>query len=186
MRATIRPLCWTTAVVMILTVPAAARAQQPLDPVQVSARTTQADKLDARAAAHEATGSRREWAKAAALRERAARLRAPEDPRGFRSLQAAALVRHALREHPAAIALMERAADGALARGDVFNAATAYVDVAYLAAETGDAERVRQFVTKGSLLMHSPLLSAPDRDVLRRSLAQASTLTTNVAVLTRP
>jgi hypothetical protein len=186
MRATLRPLLSTAAVMAILASPAAARAQQPLDPIQVSARTTQADKFDARAAEYEATGSRRQWAKAAALRETAAALRAPEDPRGFRSLQVAALVRHALRERPAAAALMERAANQALARGDVFSAATAYVDVAYLAAELGDADRTREFVSKGALLMHSPLLSAPERELLRRAVAQAGASPVSVALLERP
>jgi hypothetical protein len=185
MRASLRPICWTAAVATILALPAAAAAQQPLDPIQVSARTTEADRLDARAVEHEATGSRRQWAKAAALREKAARLRAPEDSLAFKSLHTAALIRHALKERPAAVALMERAAEQALARGDVFNAASAYVNVAYIAAEMRDTERMRQSVAKGTLLMHSPLLSPSDRDVLRRTVAQASEMATQVAVLPR-
>lgn len=174
MRATSRSLFWTAAVVTALALPAAGRAQQPLDPIQVSARTLEADRLDARAAEYEATGSRRKWAKAAALREKAAGLRAADDSLAFKSLQTAAYVRHALKQRPAALTLMERAAEQALARGDVFNAASAYVDVAWLAHELGDGERTRQFVGKGALLARSPLLRAPDRELLQRRLAQGA------------
>ena len=173
MRPATRPLFWTAAVVTVLALPTASRAQQPLDPVQVSARTTEADRLDAQAAAYEETGSRRAWSKAAGLREKAAGLRTPEDPRAAKSLETAALIRHALNQRSEAIGLMRRAGDHAIARGDVYRAATAYVNVAFLAAEMRDAERMREYAAKGSLLMHSPLLSAPQRESLQRSLAES-------------
>jgi hypothetical protein len=174
MRLTARHLCWSAAVATALALPAATRAQQPLDPIQVSARTAEADRLDARAQDYETSGSRRKWGKAAGLRERAADLRAPEDPRGFSSLQMAAFLRHAISQREAALGLMQRAGDQAIARGDVYNAARAYVDAAYIANEMRDVEDVRAFIAKGTLLMHSPLLSDPQREQLRRGLAQAS------------
>ena len=174
MRASPRPLFWTAAVVTALALPAGARAQQPLAPVQVSARTAEADRLDERAVAYEETGSRRKWAKAAGLREKSAGLRAPEDPQAFRSLQTAAYVRHALKQPGLALSLMQRAADQALARGDVFNAASAYADVAAIAQGLRDNDRVRVSVEKSALLARSPLLSAPDREWLQHRLAQAT------------
>ncbi|GLC28407.1 hypothetical protein [Roseisolibacter agri] len=174
MRASTRPLFWTAAVVTALALPAGARAQQPLAPIQVSARTAEADRLDERAVAYEETGSRRKWAKAAGLREKAASLRAPEDPQAFRSLQTAAYVRHALKQPGMALSLMQRAADQALARGDVFNAASAYADVAAIAQELRDNDRARASVEKSALLTRSPLLSAPDREWLQHRLAQTT------------
>jgi hypothetical protein len=174
MRAILRPLFWTAAVVTTLALPVAARAQHALDPVQVSARTAEADRLDARAAVYEESGSWRQWGKAAGLREKAARLRAADDPRAFKSLQTAAYVRHALKQPAMALALMERAADQALARGDVFNAASAYADAASIANELRDGDRVRLSMEKSALLARSPLLSAPDRDWLQQRLAQGT------------
>ena len=174
MRASTRPLFWT-AVVTALALPAAARGQQPLDPIQVSVRATEAEKLEARANAYLESGAWRNLGKAAGLREKAASLRAAEDPRGFTSLQMAALLRHALKQRPAAIGLMQRAAEQAMARGDVFNAATAYVNVAFIALEMRDGELAKRSVEKSSLLMHSPLLDATQREALQRSLAQVST-----------
>ena len=183
MRATSRSLFWTAAVVTALALPDVARAQQPLDPIQVSPRTVEADRLDARAVEYEATGSRRKWAKAARLREKAAGLRGAEDPLAFKSLQTAAYVRHALQQRPAALTLMERAAEQALARGDVFNAASAYADVAWIASELGDGDRMRQFAGKSALLTRSPLLSAPDRELLQRRLAQGTLGTLGTGVV---
>ena len=167
-----------TAAACAVALPAAASAQQrsptPLDPVHVTARATRADQLDARAAAYEQADDSRRWGKAARLRERAAALRPAADPGGFTSLRAAAFSRHALGQRVAAGYLMERAGDQAMARGDVFNAADAYVDAAYIAAELRDPERVREFVGKGTLLMGSPLLSPPQRESLRGRVAQAA------------
>ena len=174
MRASTRPLFWTAAVVTALALPAGVRAQQPLAPVQVSARTAEADRLDARAASFEETGSRRNWARAAGLREKAAGLRAPDDSQAFKSLQTAAFVRHALNQRASALTLMERAAEQAMARGDVFNAASAYADVAAIAQELRDGYRVRAFAEKSALLARSPLLSTPDREWLQHRLAQGT------------
>lgn len=186
MRASIRPLLWSAAVAATLALPAAARAQQPLDPIQVSARTVEADRLDARAAAYEESGSWRKWGKAAGLREKAAGLRPAGDPRAFKSLQTAAYVRHALRQRTNALALMERAADQALASGDVFNAAAAYADVASIAQELRDADRVRLYAEKTALLARSPLLNASDRDWLRQRLATGTLGTSRALAVAAP
>ena len=186
MRPTIRHLFWTAAVVTALALPAAARGQQPLDPIQVSVRATEADKLEAQAEAHLQSGTWRDLGKAAKLREKAASLRTPEDPRGFTSLQMASLLRHAMKQRPAAVGLMQRAADQAMARGDVFNAATAYVNVAFMAVELRDGDLARRAIEKGTLLMHSPLLTAPQRQSLQGSLAQASNPERALAAITLP
>jgi hypothetical protein len=171
MRASLRPLFWTAAVATVLALPAPARAQHSLDPVQVSARAAEADRLDSLATVYEETGSMRKWGKAAGLREKAAALRGPADPRAFASLQTAAFVRHALRQRDAALGIMERAAEQALAHGDVFNAASAYTNVAFMASELRDVDRARLYAEKGSMLTRSPLLSAPQREWLQQRLA---------------
>jgi hypothetical protein len=170
------------ALATLLVLPAAAPAQQPLDTVQVSARTAEADRLDARAAAYQESNSRRDWGRAAGLREKAARLRAPEDPRAVYALQTAALIRHALNQRPAALSLMEQAGDRAIAHGDVFTAAVAYTNVAYIAREVRDGERLRRYAEKSALLSHSPLLNARQRDWLRDRVAQHDAGTHTLAV----
>ena len=186
MRASTRPLFWTAAVVTALVLPAAARGQQPLDPIQVSVRATEADKLEARADGYLESGKWRDLGKAASLREKAASMRAPEDPRGFVSLQMASLLRHAMKQRPAAVGLMQRAADQAMARGDVFNAATAYVNVAFMAVELRDGDLARRSIERGTLLMHSPLLTATQRQALQGSLAQAGNPERALAAITLP
>lgn len=188
MHATTRtrhPLWAVGALATALALPSAARAQQPLTPVQVTVEATgRADALDARAEAYEAAN--RHLGRAASLREQAAQLRAPEDPRGFRSLWRAAHLRYYGGQPRAAVGLMERAADQAVARGDVANAATAYIDAAYIATELRDPMRVREFLTKGTLLMHSPLLSAPEREALRGRVAETAPLVRDVAAALHP
>ncbi|MGZ8377398.1 MAG: hypothetical protein ACXW0Z_09160 [Gemmatirosa sp.] len=182
MRTSRRPLCRALALLSTLALPAAVGAQQPRDPIQVLARSNEADRLDSLAVVYEESNSRRLWGKAAALREKAAGMRAPSDPRAFKDLEIAALVQHALEQRPAALALMERAADGALARGDVFNAASAYVNVAFLAHELRDVDRVRLYAEKSALLATSPLLSAPQREWLQQLVAQGASGTRAFAV----
>jgi hypothetical protein len=187
MRPTTRALLSTSAVLAALVVPAVARAQQqPHKLPEVSARPTRADLLDARAAEYEQSGRLRHFGKAARLREQAASLRAPEDPAAFTSLRMAANLRYGRGEYATARELMERAGEQALARGDVYNAAAAYVDVASLAAETRDPERVRTFVAKSTLLMRSPLLSPSQQGALQMRIGQLPAAALEVAAATRP
>ena len=186
MRPTLRHVWWTIGAGLVLASPAAVGAQQPLAPVQISEPLTKADRLDARAAAYEQSGSLRHWGRAASLRERAAGMRAAHDPRGSASLEQAAFDRHAIGERAAARDLMARAAEQAIARGDVYRAARAYVNVAYIAAEMRDGPRVRQFVERGTLLMHSPQLSGSEREALRRGVAAVSAPGLTVAQLATP
>jgi hypothetical protein len=186
MRPSSRYPSWVILAAGVLALPAAARAQQPLAPVHVSDAMTKADRLDARAAAYMQSGSLRDLGKAAGLREKAASLRALEDPRGFTGLEAAAFMRHALKQRPAALSLMQRAAEQAMARGDVFNAATAYVNTAFIAVELRDVDLARRSVERSTLLMHSPLLSVQQRDALRRTVAAVSAPGPDLALLTKP
>ena len=181
MSVTSRRLLWTSAALTALALPGVVRAQQPLPQVQVSAPASKADKLDARAEAYERSGLLRDFGRAARLREQAAALRAPEDSAGFRSLRRAAALRYGIGDNVAARDLMERAGDQAIARGDVFNAATAYIDAAYVAAAVREPERVRHLVTRGTLLMRSPLLTPEQRAALERTVAQAPLAVREVA-----
>jgi hypothetical protein len=139
--------------------------------VRVTATNTAADRLDMRAVAYEQGGDVRRFGKAARLRERAAGLRAPDDPAGFKSLRMAAILPHELGHLRHAGYLMERAADQAIARGDVFTAASAYIDAAYIAAGQRDGARARDLVGRGTLLLHSPLLSEQQRGLLGTRVA---------------
>ena len=189
--AATRYLSWA-AVALVSTVglPAAARAQQPLEPVRVTVIATEADTLEARAHAYSARWNdvrdKRTLRKAAALHERAAELRAPEDGRAFTNLQSAAILRYDAGQRAAAADLMERAADQAMARGDVLNAAGAYLDAAIVAIELRQGDRVREFARRGSLLMHSPLISPAQRGELFLRVAQRGTAGQEVAALLAP
>lgn len=107
----------------------------------------------------------------AGLHARAAGLFAASDPRGIECLKHAANLLH--RADPLRAArLQERAADRALALGDVLGAAHAYVDVASIIArmaDGGDAVedewllRAHDLAGRARLLAGSPLLSPTDR-----------------------
>lgn len=177
------------AAVIALGFPAAASAQQRIDPVRVVVSNTRADELDARATAYEQSGDTRLVGKAAGMREKAAELRAPDDPRGFTSLRTAAHLRYGRGQKLAASSLMERAADHASGRGDVYNAAEAYILAAIVNSElrSADPVHVRALVDRGTLLMTSPLLSAPQRESLRGRIAQLAPRTdAEVAVAAKP
>jgi hypothetical protein len=184
-RTTFR-LLLATAAVTALGLPAGARAQQKLDPVRIAAIAQRADQLDAQAAIHEQSGLPWRYSKAARLREQAASLRTPDDPARFTSTRQAAFLRSYVGQTEAAGSLMERAGNQALARGDVFNAATAYIDVAYLAARANDATRLQEFVEKGTLLMRSPLLTPTQHESLRTMVAQATSAPRQVAAASPP
>ncbi len=186
MRSRTQHLLWTATAVGALALPTAARGQHPLVTVEVVATNTRADIFDARAAAYENSADIGMWGRAARLRERAARLRAPEDARGSSSMARASQLRYYRGERESGAALMVTAADQAAARGDVYEAATAYLDAAIITAELRNPERVRELFAKGALLMHSPLLAPAQRDGLQRRFAAAPSTVSGVAVALAP
>jgi hypothetical protein len=105
----------------------------------------------------------RRYGEAAKLYLRAADLRKAGDPRRVTDLVMASRLTYYDRNVTRARAIMERAADEALAAGDVVSAAHAYVDASFLAWEAGDNESVPRLVKKAELLASSPLLAERDR-----------------------
>jgi hypothetical protein len=173
-----------SAALVVVALPPAARAQV-LDPIRVTERRVKADKLDADARAFE----EKDWSqlkKAALLRERAAELRAVDDPIGTVSLYWAARDRYYSGQPKAARALMEAAGDRALVLGDVVNAATAYTEAAYISADIRDRKHARALASKARLLATSPMLSEAQRDQLRTRLLQGYAPVGVVAAMTKP
>jgi hypothetical protein len=106
------------------------------------------------------------WHDAARLLRRSAEFRAAEDPLGFRCLTDAAALAYAKGDLSQARADMARAADHALARGDLRAAALAYLDAAWIAQEQKKPRQVWEFGHRAEMLAGSPLLSESDRAVI--------------------
>ena len=61
---------------------------------------------------------------------------------------------------------MARAADHALARGDLRNAALAYLDAAWIAQEQRNHRQVYELGHRAEMLAESPLLASSDREAI--------------------
>ena len=176
-------LLTAAAALAVVAFPDAARAQL-LEPIRITDSRQKAEKLDAEARVLEEN----DWSqleKAASLREKAAILRTADDPAGTVSLYWAARDRYYSGNQKSARALMEQAADRALAMGDVLNAATAYTEAAYIAADLKDGGRMRELASKARLLASSPMLNESQREQLRTRLAKSDAPIGVVALLSR-
>jgi hypothetical protein len=150
-------LTMTGALLATLALPAALSAQYQLPTLTSAAR---ADSLH-QAAAALVTAHR--WGDAARLHRRSAELRDPEDPLGFRCLKEAAELAYATGDRSAARSDMATAASHALARGDLREAALAYLDAAWIAQEQNNPRKVWELGHRAEMLADSPLLGAKDR-----------------------
>lgn len=175
-----RTLSTAAALLSLAALPAAARAQQQLDPVRVTAMAdaARADALE-RAAANHRLAKLRDFGKVARMYEEAATLRAEGDERRFTSLRNAAHIRYGHGDRRRAADDMEQAAREAASRGDVVSAVAAYTDAAHLAAELAQADRAIMFTRAAALLTESPLLTPAQRLDLRARLPRSG----DVAVL---
>jgi hypothetical protein len=145
------------ALIATLGLPALAAAQYRLPTVTSSAK---ADSLHDAAAALVAA---HRWGDAARLHRRSAELRGPEDPLGFRCLKEAAALAYAAGDRSGARKSMAAAAGHALARGDLREAAFAYLDGAWIAQEQGNARQVWELGHRAEMLADAPLLGPADR-----------------------
>jgi hypothetical protein len=152
----------TAAIVLVTAagLPSAAAAQYRL-PTIVS--TVKADSLQEVAFGLRSAGR---WRDAARLYRRSAELRAAEDPLGSQCLTEAAALAYAAGDRSAARSDMARAAERALARGDLKAAALAYLDAAWIAQEQEKPRQVWEFGHRAEILAASPLLSESDRGVI--------------------
>jgi tetratricopeptide (TPR) repeat protein len=103
---------------------------------------------------------------AARLYRRSADFRPVEDSLGFRCLTEAAALAYAAGDRSGARTDMARAAERALARGDVRAAAHAYLDAAWIAQEQKQPRRVWELGHRAEMLAASPLLGEADRGAI--------------------
>lgn len=148
-----------TAVALSLASPLAATADGPPGPDKDRAR-----KL--RAQAEALFDQPNEWGKAARLLEKSAEYRTADDPEAYNCLLYAGKIRASMGDYSAAKGLLERAAQQALARGAVMDAATAYVDAAFAAKAGLNGTAAVEMIEKARLLTSSPLLSSDQRVAL--------------------
>jgi hypothetical protein len=147
-----------------LAFPAAASAQYQL-PTVISSFT--ADSLHQAA---EALVTAHRYRDAARLHRRSAELRPAEDPLGYRCLSEAAALVYATGDRTAARGNLVLAGDHALARGDLRNAAMAYLDAAWVAQEQRNRRQVYELGHRAEMLADSPLLGASDRAAIMQRI----------------
>jgi len=157
----------TGALLASLALPAAAAAQYQLPTLTSAAR---ADSLH-QAAAALVTAHR--YGDAARLHRRSAQLRDADDPLGFRCFKDAAALEYAAGDRTGARTDMAAAAGQALARGDLREAALAYVDAAWIAQEQKNPRQVWELGHRAEMLADSPLLSASDRLAIMQRIERA-------------
>jgi hypothetical protein len=110
---------------------------------------------------------------AARLHRRSAELRTPEDPLGFRCLNEAAALAWFAGDRTAARADLAKAAEQALARGDLRSAALAYLDAAWIAQEQKNPRQVWELGHRAEMLADSPLLATSDRVAILQRIRRA-------------
>lgn len=131
-------------------------------------RNAEADRLERHAAALHESPAR--YGEGAVLYERAADLREHGDARKVNALLLASqLYYHAGRKQES-VAVLDRAAEVAVATGDVVRAVSSMTDAAWVLAGEGRKAEAVTLVARARLLTHSPLLSESERHELRRRL----------------
>ena len=157
----------TGALLATLALPAVLSAQYQLPTLTSAAR---ADSLH-KAAAALVTAHR--YGDAARLHRRSAQLRDADDPLAFRCLKEAAALEYATGDRTSARTDMAAAAAQALARGELRDAALAYVDAAWIAPEQKNPRQVWELGHRAEMLADSPLLSASDRLAIMQRIERA-------------
>jgi len=108
----------------------------------------------------------KQWKKAVKMLEESAALRSPNDPEAYTCLLIAGRIRAGLGDMRGARAALEKAAEQALARGAVLDAANAYIDAAHAAIAQKDAAGARSLIEAAQLLSGSPMLTVSQRSRL--------------------
>ena len=159
----------STVMVLLATavLPNAAGAQYRLPTIVSSVK---ADSLE-KAAVELKTAGR--WRDAARVYRRSAEFRAVEDSLGSQCLMEAAALAYAAGDRSGARTDMARAAERALARGDLRAAALAYLDAAWIAQEQKKPRQVYELGHRAEILAASPLLSDSDRGVILQRIDRA-------------
>jgi len=147
------------AMALSLALPLAARADGSPGPDKERARLL-------RARAEALFDQPTEWRHAARLLEESAGLRTADDPETYDCLLYAGRIRAGIGDFDAAAGLLEHAAEHALARGAVPEAAQAYVDAAFSAKAAKHGTQAAALLEKARLLTGSPALSAQEKELL--------------------
>lgn len=144
--------------------------EMPVEDTATVSETTNAAAERLRAEAYGLFDERRSWRRAARLLERAAGLRAADDPGRSEDYRMAGR----LYGHVGALAASERAfvhaAESAHRVGAIVDAAGAYLDAAHAAARRADRRAALAFVQQVDLLSLSPHLTAAERDAIRNRI----------------
>lgn len=161
----------TAAAVVSAAAPAMA-VQNDDRAVSVATAPPDVDKArELRAQAEALFSEPRQWRKAARLLEQSAALRDASDADGYTCLLYAGRIRAALGDLTSARQNLEKAATQALMRGALVEAAHAYIDAAFVAAEAREVESARAFMERAKLLSDAPLLNAEQKLSLMVRLA---------------
>ncbi|HSJ05334.1 MAG TPA: hypothetical protein VK936_01445 [Longimicrobiales bacterium] len=111
-----------------------------------------------------------QWRRAARLLEASAELRDEGDAGTYTCLVYAGRLRAAVGDHEGALRNLEAAAANALARGEVVEAAQAYIDAAYAAVDARRADEAHDMAARAGLLAQSRLISAEQRAAIIQRL----------------
>jgi hypothetical protein len=103
------------------------------------------------------------WKHAADLYRQAAELRGAGDAVAVQDLETAARLEFYQGSGRQAVRDLEAAGQRALGVGDIFSAAKAFVDAAWVAGRDGQSIRARELIQTVQLLAQSPLLSSTER-----------------------
>ena len=151
----------------LATVPARVQSQTAATPEQIS-RMAHALELEQRARELHAQPSR--TGEAARLHRQSAHLRGANDPEAVESLALAAYLFSYAKRPLVARKTMEEAADRALAMGDVFRAARAYVEAAFFADGQQDRVETARLGHKALLLAGSSRITEEERTSIRNRI----------------
>jgi hypothetical protein len=157
----------------LATVPARVQSQTATTPEQIS-KLAHALELEQRAKELHADPTRA--SEAARLHRQSAHLRSANDPEAVESLAMAAHLFSYAQRPLAARNTMEEAADRALAMGDVFRAARAYVEAAFLADKQQDRAETTRLGRKALLLAGSTRITAEERASIIKRIRTTSAL----------
>jgi hypothetical protein len=171
-----RALSRAAALVVAVTIPSIALAQQPLSPVEIQAdravrENARADTLEE--IARSMYSNPRKFHEAAQLHRRAAMIRG-DDPKAAESLRSAAWLYSAVKNNGLARQLMEKAAEKAAQSGNVELAANSYIDAALIALADNREDRVPVLLSRMHNVLRAPLLPQDKRaKILERIDANA-------------
>lgn len=137
-------------------------------PRKAEASVTRADKLKQEAESMFSTP--KQWKKAQRLLVESAEMRDATDAEAYTCYMLAGRLAAVLGDNDDARESLRKAAEHALARGAIVDAATAFIDAAHAAARVGDADEVESLMQRAELLANSPLISEQDRTAIEHRL----------------